>query len=141
VPNHYTGAGQERGEGAAAWGKKNGSKEKGGSAFDNSCVTTSGLYALYRRALTPNVIAKGAHVVALVPPGAPGDPQVHLVVLFSKKRTCQVRLGISRCTHVIEGAPGLSIRCTWAKKKRACKSAHRAWVSSNHQPDPQAHMW
>jgi hypothetical protein len=62
-------------------------------------------------------------------PGAPG------VVLFSKKRTCQVRLcscaspgapgdlqvhvGISRCTHVIEGAPGLSISRTCAKKKRA----------------------
>ena len=48
------------------------------------------------------------------------------MVLFSKKRTCQVRLCISRCTHVFEGAPGLSIRRTWAKKKRACKSAHRA---------------
>jgi hypothetical protein len=68
-------------------------------------------------------------------PGAPG------VVLFSKKRTCQVRLCISRCTHVFEGAPVMSIRRTWAQKKRACKSAHRAWVSSSHQPDPQAHMW
>jgi hypothetical protein len=71
---------------------------------------------------------------------------VHLVwYFFSKKRTCQqVRLCISRCTwrtHVIEGAPGLSIRRTWAEKKRAYRSAHRAWVSSNHQPDPQAHMW
>jgi hypothetical protein len=34
----------------------------------------------------------------------------------------------------------LSIRRTWAKKKRAYRSAHRAWVSSDHQPDPQAHM-
>jgi hypothetical protein len=32
-------------------------------------------------------------VVALVPPGAPGDPQVHLVwyFFFPKKRTCQVQ--------------------------------------------------
>jgi hypothetical protein len=33
-------------------------------------------------------------------PGAPG------VVLFSKKRTCQVRLCISRCTWGSPGAPG-----------------------------------
>jgi hypothetical protein len=96
-------------------------------------------------------------------------PQVHLVWYFppQKKRTCQVRLcisrctwgspdrsadpvqvhlGISRCTHVvvvaIGGAPGLSTRRTWAKKKkRACRSAHGAWFPSNYQPYPQAHMW
>jgi hypothetical protein len=68
---------------------------------------------------------------------------VHLVwCFFSKKRTCQAGApGDLQVTHVIEGAPGLSIRRTWAKKKRACKSAHRAWVSSNHQPDPPAHMY
>jgi hypothetical protein len=42
---------------------------------------------------------------ACASPGAPGDLQAHL--------------GISRCTHVIEGAPGLSIRRTWAKNKCA----------------------
>ena len=89
--------------------------------------------------------------------GAPGIPRMRLSLSKSTRGPqvrlgngrcalfqisgCQVHLGISRCTHVFEGAPGLSIRRTWAKKKRACKSAHRAWVSSSHQPDLQAHMW
>jgi hypothetical protein len=49
----------------------------------------------------------------------------------SRKRCACGGVGAPRCTHVIEGASVLSIRRTWAKKKRAC----------NHQPDPQAHMW
>jgi hypothetical protein len=50
----------------------------------------------------PGVVlfSKKAHL-----PGAPGDPQAYLE--------------IPRRTHVIEGAPVLSIRRTWVKKKRA----------------------
>ena len=70
-----------------------------------------------------------------------GALQARLVSERSRKRCACGGVGTPRCTHVFEGAPGLSIRRTWAKKKRACKSAHRAWVSSSHQPDLQAHMW
>jgi hypothetical protein len=58
--------------------------------------------------------------VALVPPGAPVDPQVHLVWFFFFKKAhlpgapgdLQVHLGISRCAHVIEGAPAQETVCS-----------------------------